>query len=122
MQGAKGIDHHRQFVGPLRIATRGDRTWVGAMGDPVRVQGDRIEFDTSPTPELTGHVVEEFVRFDIAVRIRNLDGLRMGIEHPRCKGAYDEPVGLERLMDGWGLMDHPGNRLEIQSVEGEWID
>lgn len=33
------------------------------MGDPVRVQGDQIEFDTSPTPELTGHVVKQFVRF-----------------------------------------------------------
>lgn len=47
------------------------------------------------------------------------DGLGMVIKQARHEGAEDEPWPIEGLVNGRGLVDAAGNRLEIANVEGK---
>ena len=53
--------------------------------------------------------------------IRGRDALRVIIEQARHEGAYHEIVPLESLVHRRGLVDPPGDRLEVVDAEDPGI-
>src|SRR5437763_12881420 len=90
--------------------------------DAAWMQRDRAALNTAARSEVSTHIKEHFVGFDIIVHPRNFHGLGMGIEETRCECANNVPTNLKRLMNGRRLMDRAGNRLEILGVERERIE
>src|SRR6266404_2629525 len=92
------------------------------MRNPARMQRDRGRLNPAPRSEISPHVKQNFVGFNIVVHPRNLYGLRMSIEHPRRKCAHDVSANFKCLMDWRRLVNRAGDRLEVLRVKSEWID
>ena len=92
------------------------------MRNSARMQGDRSRFDPAARSEITAHVKQYLIRFDIIVDPRNFHCFRMGIEQAWRERANNVTANLKRLMDGRWLMDGAGNWLEVLGVERERVN
>ena len=83
------------------------------MRNSARMQRDRAGFDSAARSEISAHVKQNFVGFDVVVDPRNLDRFRMRIEQARRESADDVTANFKSLMDRRRLMHGAGDRLEI---------
>ncbi len=86
------------------------------------MQRDRSRFDSAPRAEISAHVKQHFVGFNVVVHPRNLYGLGMRIEQPRRECAHDIAANLKRLMDWRRLVNRAGDRLEVLRIKRERIN
>src|SRR5437667_3494426 len=116
------IEHYRELFRARRVLTGHDRPRMRAMRNPARMQRNRAAFDPAARTKISTHIKQYLVRFDVVVHPRDFYGLRVRIEHARRKRAYDVAANLKCLMDRRRLMDRACNRLEVMSVEREWVE
>src|SRR5215212_5605347 len=117
-----GIEHNRELLGASCLLAGHDRTRMRAVRNTARMQRDGTSLDTAARTEISAHVKEHFVGFNVVVHPRNLYRFRMIIEHPRRKCADYIPPDFKRLMNRRRLMNCTGDRFKISGVEREWVD
>ncbi len=121
VQGAEGVDHHGEFFGPLLADGRLRPAGMRAVGDAGGVHGQRAIGDALAAHEFVVGVEQHFVAHHVRVVVRCGDGVRVEVEQPRDERAHHEAVGRERLMHRRGLMQRPGDRLEVVNRKRERI-
>src|SRR5438477_1081294 len=116
------IEHNRKLLGPLGVLTRHDRARMRSVRNSARMQRDRGRLDSATRPEITAHIKQNFVGFDVIVDPRNFYRFGMGIEKTRRERADNVSANLKRLMDRGRLMNRAGDRFEILGVKRERIN
>jgi hypothetical protein len=122
MQRSKRIDHNREFISKLHLATRFDCAGMGTVRDTVGMQCQGPQFDASATAEIASHIKKNFIGFNVAMGVGHFDRLRMSIQHARRKRAHNKSGRFKRLMDGRWLMDGSRDRLEVIRIESIRVD
>src|SRR2546423_15640071 len=93
------IEHNRKLLSTLGVLTRHDRARMGPMRNSARMQRDRGRLDSATRPEISAHIKENFVGFDVIVRPWNFDGLWVRIEQARRESTDDVTANFKCLMD-----------------------
>src|SRR5438874_146536 len=86
------------------------------------MERNRGRLDSAPRSEISAHVKQNLIGFDIVVHPRNFHGFGMRIEHARRKRAHHVATNFEGLMNRRRLMHCAGNRLEILGVERKGVN
>src|SRR5947207_14191907 len=116
------IEHNRKLLGPLGVLTRHDRARMRSVRNSAWMEGDRGRLDPAPRPEITAHIKQNFVGFDIIVDPRNFDSLGVRIEQARRESTDDVAADFKCLMNGRRLMHCSGNRLKVLSVKSKGVN
>src|SRR5206468_53410 len=93
-----------------------------SVWNPARMQRDGRRLDPAARSEISAHVKQHFIGFNVVVHPRNLYGLRVRIQQARRERANDVTANLECLMDRRRLVNRASNRLEILRIKREWIN
>src|SRR5262245_58029272 len=121
-QRTERVAHHGELLGAAGAEGALDEPRRRPGRPPRRMERDGLQLDPLPRSELTGDVVDHLLGLQVRVMVWQRHGHRVVVQLAGAERADDEAGALEGLVHRRGLVDAPGDRLEVVDVERVRVD